>query len=223
VSLQSNLKTLPATARWVIALFGFAGFGAILFAISGQTAFEPVRVISFLTSVVLIAVIREGPAVAILVGVCGVTFQSLFPSRRLVAYQLIFNTGMIAVTVAASFMTFHSVLKVGAVGGISAEMTAVVLASFVYFLGNSIAVSLIVSLTKGLKVLETWRTHFMHSAPSFIIAGILSRFAINLTGNGFLLVAGMAAAVILFVYYCSILLTAAGAGETSKPDVQSAA
>src|SRR5882672_6239266 len=62
--------------------------------------------ISFLTCVVLLAVIREGPAIAVLLAVCGVTVQTLLPSRKVVLHQLAFNAGMIALTVVATWWTY---------------------------------------------------------------------------------------------------------------------
>ena len=163
---QVSFKALPIAARLMVVLFGLAGFAAILDAISWQHAFAPGRVlllfaiavatartkvnlyrgstISFLTCVVLLAVIKEGPAVAVLLAVCGVTVQTLLPSKKLVWHQLAFNAGMIAITVTAAWWTHHAFASTQALDAISAELTATVLASFTYFLGNSISVSLIV-------------------------------------------------------------------------------
>jgi hypothetical protein len=227
-------------------MFGLAGLAAMLYAISGTSAFEPGRVIvllalaaasarakvnlyrgssiSLLTSVVMIAVMTEGPAVAMLVGICGVTVQTVFPLRKkLVLYQVVFNTSMIALTVAATFGTYHSLAGTKVMEALSAEVTATVLASFVYFLGNSLSVSLIIAFTKGMSMLKIWTQHFMWSAPSFLIAGILSIAVIGLTGSHFLPIAGVLVAAVGFAYYCSIRLTARPSADTRKSDVSTAA
>ena len=121
VKPQVSFKPLPIAARVTVILFGIMGLAAILYAFLWQTAFTPSHVlvllalgmvcartkvnlfrgstISFLTCVVLLAVSREGPAVAVLVAIGGVTVQTLFPRRKVVLHQLAFNAGMIALTV----------------------------------------------------------------------------------------------------------------------------
>jgi hypothetical protein len=231
VKPQVSFKALPIAARLTVVLFGLAGFAAILDAISWQHAFAPGRVlllfaiavatarkkvnlyrgstISFLTCVVLLAVIKEGPAVAVLLAVCGVTVQTLLPSKKLVWHQLAFNAGMIAITVTAAWWTHHAFAGTQALDAISAELTATVLASFTYFLGNSISVSLIVSLSQRIPMLHTWSHHFLYSAPSFLIAGLLSLGVLGLTTTHFILIGLMLVAVVAVAYYCSINRVAA--------------
>ena len=88
------------------------------------------------------------------------------------------------------------------------EVAATILASFMYFLGNSVFVSLIIALSKGASMVHLWCTHFLHSAPSFLIAGLLSLGVIGLAGN--LVLLGVAlVAVTMIAYYCSISRVAA--------------
>src|SRR5262249_33024157 len=58
--------------------------------------------ISFLTSVVLLSLLMGGTREALLAGVCGVAVQTYFPQRKLVIHRLVFNLGMIAVTIQAT-------------------------------------------------------------------------------------------------------------------------
>lgn len=226
----TSFKSLPFAARCTIVLFGTAGIGAALVAIACQPALAPGRMLlllviaaasarakvnlfkgstlSFLTSVVLLAVIKEGPAVAVLLGVCGVTIQTLFPSRKLVVHQLAFNAGMIALTVTATWWTHHLLAEVQPLDTFSAEMIATVLASFMYFLGNSISVSLIVALTKGMSMFHIWSHHFLYSAPSFFIAGLLSLGVIALAATQSFFILAALIAVISLAYYCSVRVTA---------------
>jgi hypothetical protein len=74
-----------------------------------------------------------------------------------------------------------------------------------YFLGNSVFVSLIIALSKAASMVHLW---FLHSAPSFLIAGLLSLGVIGLAGN--LVLIGVAlVAVTIIAYYCSISRVAA--------------
>lgn len=225
-----SFKALPLSVRLTVILFGMAGLAAILYAISLQHAFAPGRVlllfglalasarakvilyrgstISFLTCVVLLAVIREGPAVAVLLAVCGVIVQTLSPSKKLVLHQLAFNAGMIALTVTATWWTHHLLAGRPTLDTLSAELTATVLASFMYFLGNSISVSLIVSLSQGISMLHVWSHHFLYAAPSFLIAGLLSLGVLGLATH-IILIGAMVVTAIFIAYYCSITRVAA--------------
>ena len=227
---QSTFKTLPIAARYTIVLFFAAGLAAAVLSILCQPAFSarrlllllPITVLtarakvnlfkgstlSLLTSAVLLAVINEGPAVAVLLAVCGVIAQTLLPSKRLVLHQLAFNTGMIAVTVTATWWTYRLLADGQSEAPLSAVTIATVLASFTYFLGNSISVSLIISLTKRISMLRVWFDHFLYSAPSFVIAGFLSLGAIGLVSSHSFAVMMALLGAISIAYYCSVRVTA---------------
>ena len=228
---KPNFTSLPFAARCTIILFVAAGLAAAIYTVAVQSAFAPGRLLmllalavvsarvkvnlfkgnslSFLTSVVLLAVIQGGPAVAMLVGLCGVTVQTLFPAKgKVAAHQLAFNAGMIAVTVTFSWLTYHALAGVTQVSSISSEIVATVLASFAYFLGNSISVSVIVALTKGMSAVQIWFQHFMYSAPSFVIAGLLSVGVMAMiSSSSFAIVAALVTAIAV-AYYCSVRITA---------------
>jgi MASE9 protein len=245
VSLQSGFKTLPVAARYIITMFGLAGFAAMLYAIWSGPALAPGRVIvllalaaatarakvnlyrwssiSFLTAVIMIAVMREGPAVAMLAGVCGVIVQTVFPSRKFALYNLVFNGGMIALTVGATFGTYHLLAGIRTMETLPAEVAATVLSTFVYFLGNSIPVSLMIAVTRRMSMFKIWTQHFMWSAPSFLIAGILALVVNGLTGSHFLLIASAAAAFAGLAYYCSIRFTAKASEASIKAGISTAA
>src|SRR5215467_16394797 len=193
---KTEFTSLPLAARCTIVLFGIAGLAAVLYTMAFQPSLTSTRIflllaiaagtarmkvnlfkgstLSFLTSVVLLAVIQEGPAVAVLVGLCGVTIQTVFPEKKVVLHQLAFNAGMIALTVTASWFSYHALASTHVLDSVSSKMMATVIASFTYFLGNSISVSLIVALTKGMSVFNIWFHHFLFTVPSFLIAGLLS-------------------------------------------------
>src|SRR5262245_53606814 len=108
-----SFNLLPPAARRAIVMFGATGLVAALYAMFYQAALAPARLVillvlaaltarakvtlyrdtslSFLTSVVLLAVITDGPAVAVMVSIFGVTIQSFLPKKTLVLHQAIFN------------------------------------------------------------------------------------------------------------------------------------
>ena len=162
--------------------------------------------ISLLTSVVLLAIVMDGLASALIVAVFGVTVQMAVPPKKLVLHQLIFNLGMIATTVTATWFTHESLAGVGTANPLSTEAMATLMASFVYFLGNSISVSLIIALTRKMSMAEVWLKHFMCAAPSFLLAGLLSLGVVALISNQSVAIAAALVAAVSLSYYASIRL-----------------
>jgi hypothetical protein len=192
---KSSFTTVPIPAKIAVICFGIAGllvaFGSILtshqwpltqslalIALSIATASKKVRLtgtstISLLTSTVLLALMVGGTGIAVIAGVCGVLTQTVLASKRLVFHQLAFNAGMIAVTVGATSGVFHLLLRQTDAGFVE-QFLAAAIASLVYFTLNSTSIALIIGLSKRIPVVEVWRTHMVSTAPSFMIAGMLS-------------------------------------------------
>lgn len=192
---KSSFHTVPIQAKIAVICFGIAGllvaFGSILtshqwpltqsmalVALSVATARTKVRLtgtstISLLTSTVLLALMVGGTGIAVIAGVCGVLTQTLLPARKIVFHQLAFNAGMIAVTVGATSGVFHLLLRQTDTG-FAEQFLAAAIASLVYFTLNSTSIALIIGLSKRIPVVEVWRTHMVSTAPSFMIAGMLS-------------------------------------------------
>jgi hypothetical protein len=222
-----TFKALPFAARRAVVLFGFGGISAFAWAIRHETGailsirlivlmffatvtaraktkLHPRTTISFLTAIVLMAVIRDSAAVSIIIAVWGVAVQTVFPSKKLILHRLVFNSGMIALTAAASSWAYHSLATNNpSVQMIPNGILATILAAFVYFSGNSISMSLIVAVTQHVSMFDIWIKYFMGSAQSFLIAGLLAFFVgLASTGLGFMVLA--VGLVIVFAYYCAI-------------------
>jgi hypothetical protein len=222
---RSTFTTMPIAARITLVLFGILGLAAVVYAAASYKVFDPMHLIallaaaavgsrvnvnlfkgttlSLLTSVVLLAVIQEGLETALLVAVFGVTAQSLRPSKKIVLHQLGFNAGMIALTVTGTWWTYQT-LASAAVSNPLSSATATVLASFVYFLGNSVSVSLIIALTKRMSMMQVWANHFMHSAPSFVIAGLVALGVIGLLNRPNMALASLLVLVVSISYWSSV-------------------
>ena len=225
---QSTFSTMPLTARFAIALFAILGMTSALYAVTTHMGFAPGRLfllmaaatvcakakvklyktstISLLTSVVLLAVVMEGLMAALIVAVFGVAVQMVVPSKKLVLHQLVFNLGMIAITVTATWFTHQSLASASTANPLTTEALATLMASFVYFLGNSISVSLIIALTKKMSLAEVWSKHFMCSAPSFLLAGLLSLGVVALISTQSITMVAALVAAISLSYYTSIRL-----------------
>ncbi len=201
---QSTAKTgsLPLKVRTAVGLFAACGALTLAWTLMSQSVTSPVRFllllvlavgtankkfrlykdssISFLTSVVLLSLMVAGPVDAILIAICGVAVQTYFPSRKLVMHRLLFNAGMIAVTVKATCWTYTFCTALTPEGPLN-QLIAALAAASVYYLGNSLSVSLMVALSTGKGMWRMWLDHFAPSAPSFLVAGLLSLLASQVT------------------------------------------
>ncbi len=228
--IQSMLKfgRLPLKARTAIAMFAIAGALALASAVVFEPFHSPVRFlvllalavvtanrkfrlyrdssISFLTSVTLLSILIAGTTEAILIAICGVGIQTYFPARKLVFHRLVFNAGMIALTVKASCW-IYTFSMTHPQAGVTNPLVAIIAASSVYYLGNSISVSTMIALTTGAPLLRLWNDHFAASAPSFLMAGLLSMLAsqatIKMLGNPMLL---LILPVVVGSYYFTLRL-----------------
>jgi hypothetical protein len=138
------------------------------------------------------------------VAVFGVAVQMVVPSQKLVLHQLAFNLGMIATTVTATWFTHASLASARTANPLSTEAMATLIASFAYFLGNSISVSLIIALTKNMSMAEVWLKHFMGAAPSFMLAGLLSLGVVALISSEGMVLAAALVAIVGLAYYSSV-------------------
>ena len=220
---KSKSHALPVRVKSAILVFSLAamivatlsvisqqhwslGRLALFVALAVATARKKVQLggtstVSLLTSVVLLAVMLDGTGAAILVAICGVLVQTIQPNGKLAIHQAAFNSSMITLTVAGTAAVYHFVSRGH---GFSADVLAMLLASMTYFLGNSAFVAMIVGLSKNTSIVRVWRDHFANTAPSFLIAGMLSLAILQLIANPAMLV--VLVAMMYPVYSSSIRL-----------------
>jgi hypothetical protein len=199
---KSKSQSLPTKVKTAILLFSAAalivvtlsvifqqewsiGRLALFMAVAVATARKKVQLsgtstVSLLTSVVLLAIMLDGPGAAALVAICGVIVQTLQPNRKVVLHQAAFNVSMITLTVAATTVVYHFIARGQ---GFSADLLAMIAASMTYFFSNSVFVAIIVGLSKNTSVVRIWRESFAKTAPSFLIAGMLSLATVQLLAN----------------------------------------
>src|SRR5262249_41758344 len=133
LSSKSQLKALPRKAQAVVGLFGIIGlygamravlwiqpnnyaYLALLLFLAGITGSTKIRLIggsslSLVTTVVLVTMIMLGPSAAVLVGMCGVIVQCAIPLRKFIPHHLVFNVGMIVVTVVLASSGYYAVVR----------------------------------------------------------------------------------------------------------------
>ena len=127
------------------------------------------------------ALLRFGPAAAVLVGTIGSLSNSLFPfAKRQPLHQLLFNVCMTTVETWAAGWVFlwlnHHSLTLHNPG----TYPAVAGFSLTYFLLNTGSVATIAALCTGQRPLALWRGTFLWTAPSYFAGGCVSTLAILL-------------------------------------------
>jgi diguanylate cyclase (GGDEF)-like protein/putative nucleotidyltransferase with HDIG domain len=214
LSKKSQLKMLPRAAQSMVLLFGIIGLyglvgavamigrvdyaylGLLLFlaVITGHTKVRLVggSSLSLITTVALVAMMMLGPAAGVLVGACGVIVQCTIPRRKFIPHHLIFNLGMIVVTLSLASWGYYAVVRNPHAAGID-RLIGSLIASILYYFGSSVCVSIIVGLSGKKSIFRVWHDNFLYTAPSFVVAGFLaflvSQFAASMRATVLLVVA----------------------------------
>ncbi len=127
------------------------------------------------------ALLRFGPAAAVLVAAISSLSNSLFPfARRQPTHQLLFNVCMAAVETWAAGMTFLWLNHHSLVLRNPGTYPAVAGFSLTYFLLNTGSVAVIAGLCTGQRPAALWRQTFLWTAPSYFAGGCVSTLAILL-------------------------------------------
>ena len=222
MSKQGQLWALPRAAQVAVCVFGMIGISGLIGAIltlepldysyfwlllflAVVTGQAKVRLIagsslSLIATVVLIAVMMLGTPAGTLVGICGVFVRSISPSRKFVFHQLIFNLGMIVLTTWLSSAAYYTVARNIHAMGID-RLTGALVASIVYYLGCSVCVSMIVGLSSKKSILRLWHDNFLYTAPSFVVAGLLSFLVSEFIGSQRTTLLLVVAPVLYLCYY----------------------
>jgi diguanylate cyclase (GGDEF)-like protein/putative nucleotidyltransferase with HDIG domain len=213
LSTKPQLRTLPGAAQVAVGLFGIIGayglirailmigrvdygyLGLLVFlaVVTGRTKVRLIggSSLSLITSVALVAVMMLGTSAGILVGVCGVVVQSSFPWRKFIPHHLIFNLGVIVLTVSIASAGYYAVVR-GAHATAMDRLLGSLIASIIYYFGCSVCVSMILGLTSKKTIFRTWHDNFLYTAPSFVIGGLIaylvSEFAVFLRATVLLVV-----------------------------------
>lgn len=217
---KSQFEALPRQARITILLFGIAGtlgldravlqlghpnygYLVLLCFLATVTGHAKVRLIggsslSLMTTVVLVTVMTLSAPAAILVGVCGVLVQCGFPPKKFNQHHLVFNIGMIVLTILMTNAGYHAVVRENHTAPAD-QFVGALIASLLYYIGSSVCVSLIISLTGGKSVFRVWHDNFLYTAPSFVVAGLLAWIVAQFAGT---LQASVLLIVIPILYLC---------------------
>jgi len=217
-----TFKDLPISARAGVCAFGVVGAAALLVALTRAssldagafflmlslavvTARAKVRLIggstlSLLTSVVLATVMWLGTEAAIIISMVGVVVQSAIPWRPKAAHHVIFNIGMVGVTVTLAGLGYDFIVR-DQLPTAADQFAGILAASFIYYLCNSVFVSMIVSMTSRTPMWNVWHSNFLYTAPAFFLAGIIAMGALKLASIIHFGVLAAIVPVLLLTYY----------------------
>jgi diguanylate cyclase (GGDEF)-like protein/putative nucleotidyltransferase with HDIG domain len=173
----------------------FAYFGLLMFlaVVSGHAKVRLVggSSLSLITTVVLVTMMMLGPQPAILVGLCGVFVQCGLPPKKFIPHHLVFNLGMIVITISMASAGYYGVVRGTHTGPVD-QFIGALIASILYYIGSSVFVSIIVALSGRKSVFRVWHDSFLITAPSFVVAGLLawvvSHFAASMRATVLLVV-----------------------------------
>jgi signal transduction histidine kinase len=199
LSGPTTFRDTPLGAQITVGLFGIAGAIALFVSLTQEAEFGVVfylmlalgvvtarakiplvrgSTISLLTSVVLATLTLLGTHAAVVVSMLGVVVQSSLPWNRKVPYRTVFNVGMVGLTVALAGIGYSSIVPArNPTPG--DQLTGILAASFIYYLCNSIFVSLIISLSSGVSIAKIWHSSFLYTAPAFFLEGIVAFGAVR--------------------------------------------
>ena len=150
------------------------------------------------------ALLRFGPAAAVLVSAFGSLSNSLFPfASRQPTHQLLFNVCMAAVETWAAGLVFLWLNNHSLTLRNPGTYPAVAGFSLTYFLLNTGSVAVIAALCTGQRPLALWRETFLWTAPSYFAGGCVSTLAILLFSShiGFVLLLLAPLGLVVFQNY----------------------
>ena len=121
---------------------------------------------------ILLSVMELSFAETLLIGACAVLVQSLWRrSKSIQPVQFIFNLSQLTVASAATFLVYRlctsTVLH-------NSRPVAVMLASVTYFILNTMAMSLVISLTEKKSTLQVWRECYVWSFPYYLVGAAIA-------------------------------------------------
>lgn len=123
---------------------------------------------------ILATMILIGEAEAVLLAAICITSLCVFRKPRMALFRALFNISSFVVT---TFLTCETYLAFGGdrVGaGLEPILVALMLATLVFYLGNTYSIAGVVALANRLNIFHAWHENFLWSAPSFLAGGSLA-------------------------------------------------
>jgi signal transduction histidine kinase/CheY-like chemotaxis protein len=123
---------------------------------------------------ILATMILIGEAEAVLLAAICISSLCLFRKPRMALFRALFNVSSFVVT---TFLACETYLAFGGDrvdAGLETILVALMLATLVFYLGNTYSIAGVVALANRLNVFRAWHENFLWSAPSFLAGGSLA-------------------------------------------------
>ena len=123
---------------------------------------------------ILTTMILIGEPEAVLLAAICISSLCLFRKPRMALFRALFNISSFVVT---TFLTCETYLAFGGgrgEAGLESILTALMLATLVFYLSNTYSIAGVVALANRLNVFRAWHENFLWSAPSFLAGGSLA-------------------------------------------------
>ncbi len=182
--ISAGLGTLCAAlyqTLWVDPVYNSAGFGALLAAALIAGAFSlripGLRSILSLTdSIAYLGVLFYGPWAAVTIAAIDACIGTARHTRR--ALSIASSVAVISSSVAlgslASAFVRREMPLLSQFSEFSILTTSLAALVFVHYLANTWQVALLTAVSRRVPLLQTWRDHYLWTAHSFLVAGIVA-------------------------------------------------
>ena len=130
----------------------------------------------------MLGIVRMSMGETLMLGWAASLVQSYWHCKKKpTAIQLVFNLSAIAISIGAGSLVFHSQLLQWIM---PSSLPRIFLASFAYFLANTLSVAAVIGLTERLSIWKLWRTSYLWSFPHYALSasvvGVIQYFKASL-------------------------------------------
>ena len=123
---------------------------------------------------ILATMILIGEAEAVLLAVICISSLCLFRKPRMALFRALFNVSSFVITTFLACETYAAFGGDRVEAGLETILVALMLATLVFYLGNTYSIAGVVALANRLNVFRAWHENFLWSAPSFLAGGSLA-------------------------------------------------
>jgi diguanylate cyclase (GGDEF)-like protein/putative nucleotidyltransferase with HDIG domain len=145
----------------------------------------------------MLGAVSLSPAQAMIIAFAGTAAQCIWGAKvKASAIQLAFNLSNAAISISAAHATFH-VLHAWT----RRELAPILAAVLVFFVLNTFAVSGIIALTSGSRVLDVWHRSFLWTSPQYLLGAVFVSGLESMRQTFGLMSSMLVLPVIFLVYY----------------------
>ena len=123
---------------------------------------------------ILATMILIGEAEAVLLAAICISSLCIFRKPRMALFRALFNVASFVVTTFLACETYMAFGGDRVEAGLESILVPLMIATLVFYLGNTYSIAGVVALANRLNVFRAWHENFLWSAPSFLAGGSLA-------------------------------------------------